>query len=304
MSNQLFNLAMQMLPSEEFAATYKDKLAMYDNLNTPMVIAFTDKVRAFLAGLPMRMSFTVAIACFNGEIRMRCNLQDYVIGKGEFITVVPKTIVESIYLSPDCTLIMLSFSDDTFTKSLSFYNYAFAKTRLVHPVKVPFSTDITEAFKDAYKHLVGILNRYPAEVEEELVKAYVQVLFGLVSMSRKDWEQTHAKEAPASAGEKVLKQFLAHLAEDYTVYRDVAHYAERAGLSPKYFAKVIYTNSGRHPADWIQDHVILDAKTMLRSGESIQHICQVLHFGSQSHFARYFKAATGVSPMRYRNREK
>ena len=302
MSKKLSNVAMQMLPSDEFSATYKDKLALYDNLNTSMTVAYTDNVRAFLSLLPMRTTFTMAIACFAGEIRLRCNLRDYVVKKGDFIAILPNTIAEYVYLSPDSTVIVMSFSDDSFTKSLSLYDYAFAQTRFVHPIQVTFSPDIMEDFKDAYRQLVSVLKRHPAEAGDDLVRAYVQVLFGLVAVSKKDWEQTHVKEAPASSGEKVLKNFLTHVAEDYPLHRDVAHYAQRAGLSPKYFSKVIFASSNRHPSDWIQDHVILEAKTLLRSGESIQDICKTLHFDSQSHFTRYFKAATGISPLQYKIR--
>jgi AraC-like DNA-binding protein len=64
---------------------------------------------------------------------------------------------------------------------------------------------------------------------------------------------------------------------------------------------VIYEKTGRHPSKWIKDYVILEAKTMLRSGNySIQQIADELHFPNQSFFGKYFKEAVGVSPKKWK----
>ncbi len=78
-------------------------------------------------------------------------------------------------------------------------------------------------------------------------------------------------------------------------------YATQLGLSLKYMSHVIYEKTGRHPSKWIKDYVILEAKTMLRSGNySIQQIADELHFPNQSFFGKYFKEAVGVSPKKWK----
>ena len=53
--------------------------------------------------------------------------------------------------------------------------------------------------------------------------------------------------------------------------------------------------------EWIDSHVILEAKAMLKSSEqSIQEIADELHFANQSFFGKYFKHHTGFSPKEYR----
>ena len=66
-------------------------------------------------------------------------------------------------------------------------------------------------------------------------------------------------------------------------------------------SQVIYGQTGRHPAEWIRDYVILDAKTMLRSGRySVRKVAEELHFPNQSFFGKYFKEAVGVSPKKWK----
>ena len=61
--------------------------------------------------------------------------------------------------------------------------------------------------------------------------------------------------------------------------------------------------SGKTAARWIDEAVILEAKTMLRYSEmSIQEIANALNFSTQSFFGKYFKQHTGVSPSRYKHK--
>ncbi len=69
-------------------------------------------------------------------------------------------------------------------------------------------------------------------------------------------------------------------------------------LSPKYFAQMIYKESGKHAKDWIRDFVIKDAKAMLKSGNyTVQEVSETLHFANQSFFGKYFKDAVGCSRL-------
>lgn len=72
-------------------------------------------------------------------------------------------------------------------------------------------------------------------------------------------------------------------------------------ISPKYLSHVVRSVSGRHPGDWIRDYVVLEAKALLKSGKyTVQQVSDSLNFPNQSFFGTYFKKATGVSPMAYK----
>ena len=78
--------------------------------------------------------------------------------------------------------------------------------------------------------------------------------------------------------------------------KDIAYYAAKAGLTPKYFASVIYEVSGTHPLDLVKEQVVLDAQHLLKEGKSIKEVCSILNFSSQSQFTSYFKTAVGIPP--------
>jgi hypothetical protein len=53
---------------------------------------------------------------------------------------------------------------------------------------------------------------------------------------------------------------------------------------------------------WIDAYVILEAKTLLKSGKlTIQQISEQLNFSNQSFFGKFFKRCAGMSPKDYMN---
>lgn len=100
---------------------------------------------------------------------------------------------------------------------------------------------------------------------------------------------------------RVFEQFLALVSENYTTERGMQFYADRLSLTPKYLSKLIKQASGRSGPDWIDAHVVLEAKNLLRySGLSLKEIAYALHFPNTSVFHKYFKSHTGMTPSEYR----
>ncbi len=85
--------------------------------------------------------------------------------------------------------------------------------------------------------------------------------------------------------------------------RNVSFYARQLNITPKYLSAAVKEVSGKTAARWIDESVILEAKTLLKySGMSIQEIAYHLNFSTQSFFGKYFKQHTGTSPSRYKRR--
>lgn len=54
-------------------------------------------------------------------------------------------------------------------------------------------------------------------------------------------------------------------------------------------------------SEWIQKMVILEAKSLLGNKNfSVQQISDMMNFPNPSFFGKYFKAATGMTPRKYR----
>ena len=101
--------------------------------------------------------------------------------------------------------------------------------------------------------------------------------------------------------EEYFKQFTHLLGEHFREERSVGVYARQLCITPKYLTTLIKRISGQSVSEWIDNYVILEAKTLLKySTMSIQEIAYYLNFPNQSFFGSYFKRNTGMSPSQYK----
>lgn len=99
----------------------------------------------------------------------------------------------------------------------------------------------------------------------------------------------------------VFQQFILNLYATFREHRDVQFYAERSGVSLKYFSTVVKQISGTSPSEWIETVVTGEAKTLLSdSHRSIKEIAALLNFPDAPTFTKYFLRVTGMTPKAYR----
>lgn len=105
-----------------------------------------------------------------------------------------------------------------------------------------------------------------------------------------------------TANKRVSMQFHSDLAQHFRKHHDVGFYAEKAFITPKYFSALVKQETGYNANYWIRVKIITEAKMLLhiRRDLSVQAIADMLGFGEQASFSRYFKRETGLSPTEFR----
>ena len=73
-------------------------------------------------------------------------------------------------------------------------------------------------------------------------------------------------------------------------------------LTPKYFSSLIKQDSGKTAGEWISEMLLLESKVRLQDkSQSIAQIAYDVNFSDPSHFGKFFKKHTGMSPLKYRS---
>lgn len=101
--------------------------------------------------------------------------------------------------------------------------------------------------------------------------------------------------------EKIASNFRKLVAGNFPEHKEVAFYADKLNITPKYLSEVLQAELGKSAKTFIDEHVAMEAKSLLKQTTfSIQEICHWLGFEDASHFARAFKKATHLTPTEYR----
>lgn len=89
-----------------------------------------------------------------------------------------------------------------------------------------------------------------------------------------------------------------HVKEDLTL----SLLARQASLSPYYYAHLFKKETGMPPMEYIANHKINIAKTILKTTQqTIAEIADSLGYSSSSSFINAFTSRVGISPLKFRN---
>ena len=100
---------------------------------------------------------------------------------------------------------------------------------------------------------------------------------------------------------RIFLQFLAQVQQHCRGQRDVAFYADRLCISPKYLSQVSKSVSGLPASEWISFYSAYELVTLLNDqSKTLTEVADLMHFETLSHFSRYTKKLLGKSPTEYR----
>lgn len=257
------------------------------------------KFKHFLAKLglnePRKSQRATIVVCTSGSCRVKINLEVFEIKAPKLVTIMPGQIFEILSDVDTLEGYVVSLSKKFVDKvNLPGWHHQYMKM-YNNPI-----TDIDHNKLNSLLIFYAILHRAAAndknpfrmQIIENLISIFY---FGGVS------SLDNSVESNLKYNNHIVANFLELVQQHYREQRLIQFYASKLCITPKYLSKLVKEHTGRAAADWIEQHVILEARAMLQSSDmSIQQIATSLNFPNQSFFGKYFKRATGVSPKQYR----
>ena len=294
------NLTMAMLPATEHTVTLGDELVLADNFGLPADRAAMEQFIA--SAYPFKIGFTFILFCVSGRMRVRLNLRECPLGEGSVLVAVPGAIGECLAFSDDCRVGIIAFSGTRYFDGIDTgFSTLFSKYLAGSPLIALSGEEMGEVVS-----IYGAMHRKLAQpgfrFKREAVLGYMQVLFccGYQWMLR--YREGQSAPRNETRQQQLFGRFLDLVAQHYTGQRSITFYAGLMCLTPKYLSAAVRQASGRNAGEWIRDYVVLEAKALLKSRlYTVQQVSDRHHFANASFFAKYFRAATGLSPRQYIN---
>ncbi len=249
---------------------------------------------------PFKVDVTTAIICIKGTTEGSINLKPYFTRGPCFIAILPGQVMEYKSISDDFSGLFIIMSRQ-FTDSLM----PNVQERLPLSLSVRDNPAISlneEALEgmityfEMIKRVVKI-KEHPNRID--VVRYLTLAFFYGAGIYFHELADNRKKTHHELLVEKYLNLVQVH----YKEQRGLEFYADKLCITPKHLSKVIKETSGKPANDWIDEHVVLEAKALLKSTNmTIQQISDELNFPSQSFFGKYFKRVTGMSPRAYKSR--
>jgi len=246
---------------------------------------------------PFKTNMLSAVICIKGTIRGKINLTPFEAEASCMVFILPDQIFENGYTSEDFEGHVIVMSK-RFLGNLEIENKFSIYLSIVKQPCVPLRESELEAMLNYYIMLQRIIRATRNMNRFEIAKYLTKALFYGIGPSLHD-----LSEKPMNKNEILVDSFLKLVRAHYREHRRLEFYAVKIHLTPKYMSTMIRDTSGITAGDWINKHVILEAKALLKSTNmTIQQISDDLNFSGQSDFGKYFKRIVGVSPKGYRNK--
>ncbi|MEM6720313.1 MAG: AraC family transcriptional regulator [Bacteroidota bacterium] len=139
-------------------------------------------------------------------------------------------------------------------------------------------------------------NPHPYQ-EKMLEGMLVSVLYNCKSI----YERYKTTESHLSRGQMLTQQFQQLVDKLYVDSKNVSDYADQLNVTPNYLTTTVKKITGKTAKDVIQERVFLESKTMLSfTGMDIAEIAYQLNFQEPTHFTRFFKKYSGLTPNKFR----
>ncbi len=103
--------------------------------------------------------------------------------------------------------------------------------------------------------------------------------------------------------QKIATRFKSLVFENYKKNKSVVHYASLLGVTPAYLSESVKKVYRSTPKNIINEVIFMHAKTLLATTDTeIKELAWSLNFDDYSHFVKFFKKMSGMTPAEYRKR--
>jgi AraC family transcriptional regulator, transcriptional activator of pobA len=206
---------------------------------------------------------------------------------------------------------IITFTEKFLTENVDseiFTEFPFLLAEIVPPKKL--SQNELEEFEVLYKQIL---------TESEKISKYKNRILGnlvtvLLLKIKEDFWLDYNPIEEGNRNSQIVKSFKLLLESEYKkileneLYNSkfqVQYFAQKLSLHPNYLNSVIKSKTGRTVNDWISKRTLSVAKSFLiNTSYSLKEIAYRLGFSEPTHFSRFFKKQTQLSPNTFRKLQK
>lgn len=235
------------------------------------------------------------ILCRQGSARMTLNFRELRQEKDVMVILYPGDVVMVQDVSGDFAIEYLVVTDDIMTEA----QLELPQTDAIRSCQHVSSHEIA-ALTDALLTITNASIHF-GNAKDARDIAILQLRGFLMAYGCWLERHGHINGRYASRGAALFARFIHLLTRHYRDSRQVAFYAKKLNVTPRYLNGIILEQTGKTAKAAIDDYVVMQLKlTLQTSDRTVNETAWQYNFSSLSFFCDYFRRHVGLSPMTYR----
>ncbi len=219
-----------------------------------------------------------------------------------------------IIYTPGITISVLAISDDYRGVCLvADKDFVFESPTMRDAIRAAYlpAVELSEPrltlAEDDIQHLMelmGIIRRYLLSPDHPFRSESLRTTYGLFLLELTAiQERTIQDRRFPKRIEELFFDFLRLVPVHFAEHHDVAFYASRLCITPRYLSQIVREVSGRTVVDYISQMLLMEASYLLQQTSlPIVEIAYRLHFSETASFTRFFTRMKAMTPREYRKR--
>ena len=226
------------------------------------ILIVEDFSRIDFAGKAFKSDFFLIGFCESGVSDFFVNSRPVTLQAGDFYILFGQQVVDRVKQSPDFHLVALvqdrNYVQETLISMLHLWPYLF---HLMESPVLRLTPDEQATLHRSYNTILQRLSNRGHTFWRESVRTMMQTFYFDIcdAVERRNPQ----RERFRSRLNFVFYNFMQILSANYFREREVAWYAERLKLTPKYLSEVVKQVSGRTVSSWISSMVVMEATSRL-----------------------------------------
>lgn len=256
-----------------------------------------------LVSTQWKVDGSICVLVRHGEVKLQVNTEETVLRAPTAMSLPHASVVQFIGCSQDIDVYLLSYTPSFLHEvNISFSSISGEAIMGRDDRTLPLSSEEADYILRYFDLIYTVMDNYlNLPMARHTVSSLTSALFYQMV------DALYARVEIPTSGSKTPQRQLTYVHDfiklvhmHFGKERTVSFYADKLFISPKYLSLLVKEATGRSAAQWIDHHVIIEAKNLLRySGKNIQQVAYALNFSNQSSFGKYFKHLTGMSPTEY-----
>ena len=248
---------------------------------------------------PCKIKAGLFILCTRGTVKAMVNLTQHTIREGDFVTLLPNSFIQIEEVSDDIHLCMAGFSGEFMLQS----NYLKWAINSLYDISQHPSLSLPPRIVRLYVQAFDLLKAFYAtghsgtnpEVLASILSLCMQTCVNLYRHYKPRWNDDEGRD------KELCRHFFALLNEHFAKEHEVAFYACECHVTVPHFCSAVKRATGHTALTLINRVLVMNAKERLHTTTlTVKEIAFELGFNNPSHFNRFFREHTGMTPLQYR----